>query len=329
EILMIFSDAIMDKDQDHQTPHDIGKPQDDPFFRVDAYGTNRLHWKDLHSKFIQQCWRYYHTWKDKKFLDHVWPACKATYEYLKSTDKNKDKLPDNHGSDNTYDVWGLYGTSLLCGGLWVASLEAMKKMAAIMKDPLVPEIDSWLKDSRKNLDQQLWMEEKGYYRIDTDSKNSTAIMSDGLNGQRYCERYQLPDILPVDRMRSHLKQVFERCVKPMKDYDHDGYGDVGAINGLSEKNELLGTEQSNEVWAGSSYFLAASMYHMGLRDEALHTAYGVFRTTYLNEETAYWFNTPEAWDREGKKPRPDDPEQYQRARAVWELLCEIDDPYKK
>lgn len=328
DLLRIFARAVMNADSEHQTPHDIGKPQGDPFFSVDAYGTNRLHWKDLHSKFILQCWRYYALYRDRKFLKEVWSACKATYGYMRSTDQNNDRLPDNHGSDNTYDVWGLFGASLLCGGLWVAALEAMKKMARIMKDPVMDEILAWLPAARKNLDELLWMSDKGYYRIDTESRHPSAVMSDGLNGQRYCEAYGLPDILPRERMVSHLRQVYGRCVRPLKDYNNDGVGDVGAVNGLSETGESLGTEQSDEVWAGSTYFLSAGMYHLGLKEEALKTAYGVFHTVFMNDGTAYWFNTPEAWDREGKKPRPHDPEQYQRARAVWELLLEIHDPYK-
>jgi len=148
-------------------------------------------------------------------------------------------------------------------------------------------------------------------------------MSDGLNGQRYCETFGLPDILPSKRIKSHFKQVYRKCVKPLKDYNKDGIGDVGAINGIKEDGTFLNNNQSDEIWTGSTYLLAASMFHAGLKKEAFKTAFGVYYTTYINNRTAYWFNTPEAWDRYGLKPRPDHPEQYQRARAVWELILEI------
>lgn len=314
-------------------PHDVGAPRKcDPYFRFDVYRQDiptLAYWKDLSPKYIQQCWRYYYLYKDKEFLDYVWPACKAAYDFMKSTDKDGDFLPDNNGSDNTYDSWGLYGTSLLCGGLWVGALECLEKMAEIQKDPMLEEVKTLVKKTRVNLDTQLWYEGGKYYMIDTKSKAPKAIMSDGLNGQLYCERFGLEDILPKERMKSHMQEVFKRCVKPMKDYTGDGIGDIGAINCVGEKGELIGTLQSDEVWTGATYFLAALMYNAGLKEEAMHTAYGVYYTTYENTETAFWFNTPESWRVPTMKARPDNPAQYQRPRAVWELLLAIDDPYIK
>ncbi len=312
------------------TPHDVGDPTKwDPYFKFDVYRhdiPDLPYWKDLHPKFIQQCWRYYYLYRDKEFLDYVWPACKATYNFMKTTDTDGDYLPNNFKSDNTYDDWGLWGTSLLCGGLWVGALEAMEQMAVIQDDSILEEVRNWLKEAKENLDKELWYDKGKYYKIDTGSKFPTAIMSDGLNGQRYCEVYGLADILPEERIKSHLKQVYERCVKPMRDYTGDDIGDIGAINGLKEDGSLLHTLQSDEVWTGSSYFLAALMYHAGLKEEALQTAFGVYYLTYEEEDTAFWFNTPESWRVPTMKPRPDKPEQYQRPRAVWELLLEIDEP---
>ena len=71
------------------------------------------------------------------------------------------------------------------------------------------------------------------------------------------------------------------------------------------------------------------MYHAGLREQALQTAWGVYYTTYENEATAFWFNTPESWRVPTMVTRPSNPEQYQRPRAVWELLFAICDPYAK
>lgn len=314
-------------------PHDVGDPRKcDPYFRFDVYRQDiptLAYWKDLSPKYIQQCWRYYFLYKDKEFLDYVWPACKAAFGFMKSTDKDGDLLPDNSGSDNTYDSWGLYGTSLLCGGLWVGALECLEKMAEIKNDPMLNEVKGLLEKARANLDRQLWYEKEKYYMIDTKSKTPKAIMSDGLNGQLYCERYGLADILPPERMKSHMQEVYKRCVVPMKDFTGDGIGDIGALNCVGERGELIGTLQSDEVWTGATYFLAAMMYSAGLKKEALDTAYGVYYTTYINPETAFWFNTPESWRVPTMKARPDNPEQYQRPRAVWELLLAIDDPYVK
>jgi hypothetical protein len=67
------------------------------------------------------------------------------------------------------------------------------------------------------------------------------------------------------------------------------------------------------------------MFHAGLTDEALNTAYGAYYPVYQAENLAYWFNTPEAWWDGGVHPRPSGyPHQYLRARAVWELVFEIE-----
>lgn len=330
ETLINWADAVLYFDPQHQTPHDAGNPTKDPYFAWDDYGTNRLHWKDLHSKFIQQVWRYYYLYKDKEFLNYVWPACKATYGYMKTTDTDKNYLPNNYKSDNTYDSWGLWGTSLLCGGLWVGALESMEKLAEAQNDPILPEVQLWLKNAKGNLDKELWNDKGKYYKIDSGSKFPNSIMADGLNGQRYCEEYGLDDILPKDRIHSHLQQVYNHNVVPLADFNGDGVGDCGAINGIKEDNTYIGSlQQAEEIWTGSTYFLAASMYHAGLKEEALKTAFGVYYLTYEEESTAYWFNTPEAWHNYGVQPRPEKPEQYQRPRAVWELIFEIKDPYRK
>ncbi len=311
-------------------PHDVGDPTKlDPYFEYDVYRHDKpelRYWRDLNPKLIQQVWRYYHLYGDREFVDYMWPACKAAYEFMKTTDTDGDRLPNNDGSDNTYDDWGLYGTSLLCGGLWVGALESMVRLAEVLNDPLQSEAQAWLEEARKNLDEQLWYEKGGYYRIDMASKFPTAVMADGLNGQRYNETCGLSDILPAARMKAHMEKVYDLCVKPMRDYNGDGLGDLGAINGVKEDGSFLGALQSDEVWTGSSYFLASLMYHAGLKEQALQTAWGVYYITYEEPSTAFWFNTPESWRVPSMTPRPARPEQYQRPRAVWELVFEMDDP---
>ncbi len=332
DTLRCFADAIIYQNYDRPgppgvAPHHAGNPDSgDPYFQF-VLPWNGYYWKDHPSKFILQCWRYYYLYRDRDFLNYVWPACEATYEFLKTTDSDGDFLPNNEGADQTYDTWGLYGTSLLCGGLWVAALEAMQKMAQVMDDPISTEVDDWLTSAKLNLDSELWYPQGGYYKIDTESDlyggEPTAIMSDGLNAQRYCEAYGLGDVLPKERMCSHFRQVYERCVVPLHDYTGDGIGDIGAINGKKEDGSNLGLEQPDEIWTGTTYFLAASMYHAGLEKEAIQTAFGIYYPVYEAEDLAYWFNTPEGWNEPGTSPRPTNPEQYQRPRAVWELVFEI------
>lgn len=333
-VLKCFADFITDpENKDGRAAHDAGWAKINPYLTY-GYGTTPLPWKDLPSKFIQQCYAYYYKTEDIDFLNYVWPACKRCYEFMKSTDLDEDYLPNNHGSDNTYDSFGLEGTSSLCGGLWIGALAAMEKFAEIKEATgLLEEIKIWSAGAKENFVSQLWDDPVGYFHIDVGSQYPDALQADGLNGQRYCETTGLEDIVPLEKLRSHYQQVYQRCVQPLKDYDGDESGDLGAINAIrKDGSPLKKGQQSDEVWTGTSYFLAAAMYNCGKRandkklmEAALKTAYGVYYQTWLNEESAYWFDTPEAWSAwDVKHYRA---LQYQRPRAIWELLLEIKNPY--
>jgi non-lysosomal glucosylceramidase len=324
DVLKWFADYIAN-DPLGSAPHDAGAPNQDPFFRFSGYGSD---WQDMPSKFIQQAYAYYHKTRDSAFLDFVWPACLKTYNFMKTRDTNHNGLPDT--GNTTYDAWGLFGDNLLCGGLWIGALEALEQMAAAIGDTVFSKQTKQECDAAKSvLDALFWRPELHYYKIDA---SSDAIMADGLNGERYCETTGLDPILPPERIASHLNQVFEMCVKPLRDYTGDGIGDMGAVNGRNSNGSSLGFGQPNEVWTGSSYFVAAMMTHWGgrmnderLKERALQTAYGVYYQTWVNEQTAYFFNTPEAWN--SANPAIHRAQQYQRPRAVWELLLEIKNPF--
>jgi hypothetical protein len=304
---------------------------------------------DNSSKFIQRCWRYFALYNDIDFLEYVWPAVESTYGFMKTYDcetAGKDSLPYVQGYDNTYDGWRMCGTDMYDGGLWVGALQAMDTMAAILGKPIRTEVRAWLEAARRNLDIQLWDSTENYYRIDNESDNPAAVFADALCGQRYCEAYGLPDILPGWKMNAHLEKVYDVCVTPNPDF--------GAKLGRMPDGSTVPSEDPyvNEYWVGTTYYVAAMMHRAGLHEEALNTAFGAYYPVYEADHLAYWFNTPEAWRDGGINPRPksssdrkdaftipgsessefeenddkDDrgyPHQYQRARAVWELMFEI------
>jgi len=330
----------------------------DPFFVLDPHGYMRraapcddgeVHvLTDNSTKFIQRCWRYYSLYEDMGFLEYVWPAVESTYHFMKSydcEDAPKDSLPDVQGYDNAYDGWCMVGTDMYAGGLWVGALEAMDTMAAILDKPVRSEVQAWLEAARRNLDAQLWDSTGAYYRIDTDSEYPAAVFTDALCGQRYCESFGLSDILPRWKINAHLQKVYEVNVVPNPDF--------GAKLGRLPDGSTVptGDRDTREYWVGTTYYVAAMMLHAGLTNAALNTAYGAYYPVYEAEHLAYWFNTPEAWRDGGIYPRPrlastwagdhasslrgvepaqvetddpsGDPHQYQRARAVWELMFEI------
>uniref|UniRef100_A0AAR5P5S8 Glycosyl-hydrolase family 116 catalytic region domain-containing protein n=2 Tax=Dendroctonus ponderosae TaxID=77166 RepID=A0AAR5P5S8_DENPD len=67
---------------------------------------------------------------------------------------------------------------------------------------------------------------------------------------------------------------------------------MGAVNGFLNGQADKMTIQSQEVWTGVTYALAATMIQEGLINEGFKTAGGMFKS--MTEKFGMIFNTPEA-----------------------------------
>lgn len=335
DVLLAWADFIMDEPEG-RTPHDAGSPVDDPWFTYGQYTATApgatppvINWKDLPSRFVQQCHAYWRYTQDDDFLAEVYPAAARTMHFLMTFDHDGDGIPENEGNDTTYDALGLKGASTFVAGLTIAAFEALAEMAgARQDDDGRRRAKRAAEKARATAEDKLWLGDAGYYRIDTDGPNTRAIMSDALNGQRYAEVYGLPDVLDRRRMASHLRQVHRRAVLPYR------HGRAGAVNAVTEDGSELDALMARGIWPGGSYFTAALMYRAGketgdhqLMERALATAEGVAYTTYEDESMAFWFDTPAIWY--PQRPTMYRAQQNERPRAVWELLLEIHDPFPK
>jgi len=339
DILLVFSDFISDS-PDGSCPHDAGSIAGDPFFEYDGYGRwyntspmgikGRITtpWSEFSPKFIQQCHAYWHKTKDGKFLDDVWPALVRTYRYQKTTDTDGDGLSEMKSSE--YKENKLFNAIL-----WLGALEALEAMAEHRMDKaLLEEFTAERKKAQASTEGQFWNEKLGYYQYNA---HNSDIMADATLGERYVDVTGLPPVVNADRLTSHYRQLFRRAVLPLRDFNGDGVGDMGAANAL-HPDSTPGVGDSEyahqfEVWTGVSYCAAANLYHWGtriqdgsLQADALLLGWGLYYQTWANEQTAYWFSTPEAW-------RLEDPKKfralmYQRARGIWELAMELSDPYR-
>jgi non-lysosomal glucosylceramidase len=72
-------------------------------------------------------------------------------------------------------------------------------------------------------------------------------------------------------------------------------------------------EQAQEVWVGTSLGFASLLLSEGMREEAYHTAWGLYHVIY--ETKGYWFRTPEAWTEDGNFRAS----MYMRPAAIWSL----------
>lgn len=333
DILLTYSDIIASTSLGSCT-HDFGSPYRDPINAPDAYvldyrkgkGKETTPWSEFSPKFIQQVYMYWKQYKDDAFLNECWLSVVRSFNYQVATDKNNDGITEMTSSEYV-------DNKLLNAVLWISSLEALEEMATYRNDlPMKTIANYQLEKARKNSELQFWNEELGYYQY---NEKIPFLMADAFVGQRCADTFNLPSSLDEKRMLSHYRQCFERLVKPLKDYDGDGIGDLGAANILNpEGGPGIKTSEHKheyEVWTGVSYNLAANMYHWGKRfgdkklmNNALLTGKGNYMQCWLVEENGFWFGTPEAyWFTDMPKARGN---MYQRVRGIWELMTEVANP---
>jgi non-lysosomal glucosylceramidase len=199
------------------------------------------------------------------------------------------------------------GPSAYGGSLWLAAVAAAEAMARRLGDgQTVRHWAGWFERAQVAFDHRLWR--GGYYAYDGGGgPSSDSIMADQLCGQWYADVTGLGDLLPADRIEAALRTVFAENVCRFGD------GRMGAVNGMQADGSVdRSSEQSAEVWVGTTYALAAFMIGRGLVDEGWETARGAAEVTY---ERGLWFRTPEAYDENGDFRASI----YLRPLAIWAI----------
>jgi non-lysosomal glucosylceramidase len=289
-------------------PHDLGMPDSDPFYLVNQFNWQDTNgWKDLNSKFVLMVYRDFVLTgsTDTAFLRYTWPSVKESIEYLRQFDHGTG-VPENDGyPDQTYDTWVVKGVSAYSGSLWLAALRAGEEIGRTLGDPAaVTQYHDMFSKAQHSYIQSLWNGE--YFRYDTVSEYRDSIQSDQLAGQWYANMTGLGDLVPREMRLKALRKVYDFNVMKFAN------GEMGAMNGMAADGSLILTnEQVHEVWAGTTYGLAALMLSEGMKDEGYKTAQGIYRVTY--ETKGYWFRTPEAWDETGNYRAS----MYMRPAAIW------------
>ena len=149
-----------------------------------------------------------------------------------------------------------------------------------------------------------------FFRYDVSSEYKDNIQADQLCGQWYASLTGLGDLVPKAMQVSSLKKIYAYNVMKF------GQGEMGAVNGIATDGKLIyrqGNQQVREVWTGTTFSVAALMLHDGMKDEAFHTAWGVYNVVY--DKKGFWFRTPEAYDVDGNYRAS----MYMRPAAVWAM----------
>ena len=290
-------------------PHDLGSPDGDPWVVLNAYnGQDTGRWKDLNSKFALQVYRDFVATQDIDFLAEMWPAVKASLEYLAQFDRDSDGLIENDPfPDQTYDTWAAEGPTAYSGGLWLAALQAAAEIAALLDAP----------DEARGYRERLVRGQAAYekalwtgkvYRFAAKGANADVIMADQLAGDWYARACGLPGIVPSEHARRALERIYEANVGGVAE------GNMGAVNGVLPDGSIDESDlQSEEMWTGVGYALGAAMIQLGMASEGFSVAKGVYTTGYDRFGTG--FMTPEAWTADGGHRAIG----YLRPLAIWAM----------
>ncbi len=307
---MMYSGKVVMRKARGAVPHDLGAPTEDPWFKVNAYNwQDTRYWKDLNPMFALQVARDFALTGNREFAASLWKTVREAMEYAAAFDLDEDGLIENERTpDTTFDAWEMDGPGAYVGGLWLAALAATAWLAETLGHAEdARRYREMLERAQATYQEELWNEE--YYDFDSSGGyRASAIMAAQMVGQWYARACGLDPVVPPECARSALKKVYEFNVKQFED------GEIGAVNGMLPDGRVdTSALQSQEVWTGMTYALAAAMLYEGLIDEAWETARGIYNGTY--REFGYWFATPEAWDVAGDFRAL----AYMRPLAIWAM----------
>jgi non-lysosomal glucosylceramidase len=233
---------------------------------------------------------------------------KEAVAYTRCFDADGDGLIENEGfPDQTYDMWTAQGPGTYCGGLWLACLRAAAALAAAMGEPdLAAEYRALLEKAQPAY-EKLW--NGTYYHYDSRPRGRhDSIMADQAAGQWYAGACGLEPVLPETHARQALQTVFDFNVMAY------GGGELGAANGMRPEGQVdRSSMQSQEVWTGTTFAVAAAMLQEGLVEQAFTTARGIYLSIY--EDYGLWFQTPEAFTASGMVRAL----AYMRPLAIWAM----------
>ncbi|MBA2381450.1 MAG: glucosylceramidase, partial [Chloroflexi bacterium] len=290
-------------------PHDVGGPADDPFYRPNWYRYQDVNvWLDLGPKLVLQVWRDVLLGGDDDLVREALPTLERVMAGIEAADLDGDGLPEHGGiPDQTYDTWPMTGPSAYGGSLYLAALAAMEAMHLRVGDgeSTIREADLRSRATAA-FERRLW---RGtHYAYDDGAAiSSESVMADQLAGQWYADVTGLGDLVAPERTVAALRTIHELNVVAFGD------GLMGAVNGMRLDGTVdASSEQSAEVWVGTTYAVAAFMIGRGLVDEGWETARGAAAVTY---ERGLWFRTPEAYDRRGNFRAS----LYLRPLAIWAI----------
>ena len=258
----------------------------------------RVDWLDLPSKFVQQAHAYWTYTGDDTFGAEVYPALVRTMTHLLSLDVDGDGIPDAHGWCTTYDAIAMVGAASYVAALLHRRVRGHGRLRRGVRHRRRPgPVDGGRRPGPVDRRGRPVGAGRGFLPPRHGGPFGAALLADALCGQRYAARDGLPDVLDPQRMASHLGQAYRLNVLGV------AQAQMGAVNAVDRHGRAHRRPPRGErCGPEGTYFTASLMHAVGaatgrsdLVANALTTGYGVYRTTYEDDATAFWFDTPALW----------------------------------
>ena len=218
---------------------------------------------DMNNQFVLMVLRDYLYTGDTSYLREMWPHVASAVDSIGTLDADGDGLPDSGTRRNTYDAWNFSGTPVYISVLWLAALKAAARLADETGD--TERAEAWralLQKGLASLETRLWNGE--YYDLwRTDDDRDETLMTDQLDGEWFLRVSGVGGNLYDERIRAVMRTVL----------DHNFEPDSGLINATcpaGRKTTLYSHKncQTEAVWTGIGYAMAALCLCVGMRDEA-------------------------------------------------------------
>lgn len=307
---MVYRTATIEKNLVYgKLPHDMGSAPEDPWVQLNGYvhRDNPNLWKDHNPSFILAYYLHRKISGNQINQDEYETLMKIA-KFTEDQDTEDIGVPkhDEFG-DSTWDNLDMNGLSTYASSLCIGAWAVMAKLSEVHNREMGSYYKVKLAKAQKTI-ETLWNGK--YYKTNDLGKYSEATMTDSLFGVYMAKKAGLGDLLPIEKVQSHLKSIYENNLMA---YAEGKYGPLLVAEPDRQHYDQDGGEelQVNEVIVGSAWMFAAMLYEYNLIQEADYLANNLRDMIYKG--TGLQFRTPAAWDNEGKYRAP----LNMRPLAIW------------
>ncbi len=251
--------------------HDVGAmPKGHPLRNVSDYAWyNNNYWVDLFPKLALRVLRNVKFLDNTEFLRKNWKTLKFGLEFLMTLDIDKDGVPEGNPNEvkNTFDNLTLFGVDAYDVTTFLAGVQAMIKMADMMKDEPAKKQYRQMFEKASESFEKLWREKKNkkgrtlqYYITCYDpetGKTNTDTWTNQLDALWYLIAIGEEPFISEDKAKKILKTIYDNNRTTM-----------GWAMCRTEDGEEVESEQGQDVYTTSNYVFAQLLDYYGMVKES-------------------------------------------------------------